>query len=107
MTTTDEILALAARRGNGQRAGADGMEVTEADVAAFRAAADRGQGSAVVRALLATRPGRRVAGAARRVPGPCRPPRRPASGLGRLGGGRRRGHRHGRRLRHREPARGR
>ena len=55
MTTTDEILALVARRDRGQQASA-APAVTEADVAAFRAAAARGQGSAVVRALLAIRP---------------------------------------------------
>ena len=49
MTATDEILALAAS--------ADATStVTEADLAAFRAAAARGADSAVVRALLAVRP---------------------------------------------------
>jgi 2-methylcitrate dehydratase PrpD len=49
VTATDEIIALAAA--------ADAMvSVTEPDVAAFVAAAARGQGGAVVRALLAIRP---------------------------------------------------
>jgi hypothetical protein len=55
VTITDEILALVARRDGGQQASA-APAVTEADVAAFRAAAAQGQGSAVVRALLAIRP---------------------------------------------------
>jgi MmgE/PrpD N-terminal domain len=49
VTTTDEILALAASPGAV-------MTVTEADVAAFRATAAAGEGGAVVRALLAVRP---------------------------------------------------
>lgn len=64
MTATDEILALAAaaagsaeagpaRGGGGRPASAP---VTEADVAAFRLLAARGEDSAVVRALLALRP---------------------------------------------------
>ncbi len=52
MSTTDEILALAA----GVMADGAEITVTEADVAAFRTAVARGQGSAVVRALLAIRP---------------------------------------------------
>ena len=52
MNTTDEILALAA----GVMADGAEITVTEADVAAFRTAVARGQGSAVVRALLAIRP---------------------------------------------------
>jgi MmgE/PrpD N-terminal domain len=55
VTTTDEILALTARRDDGQRGGT-ATAVTGADLAAFRAAADRGQGSAVVRALRAACP---------------------------------------------------
>lgn len=50
MTTTDEILRLA-RAAPGVAA-----TVTEADVAAFRAAVAQGAGSAVVRALRSTRP---------------------------------------------------
>jgi 2-methylcitrate dehydratase PrpD len=63
MTTTDEILALAAAAGPGTAAppGAEAVdrsaEVTEADLAAFGAAAARGAGSDVVRALLAISPG--------------------------------------------------
>lgn len=64
MTTTDEILALAAvAAGPGTAASAsaediDGTaEVTEAELAAFGAAAVRGAGSDVVRALLAISPG--------------------------------------------------
>lgn len=49
MTATDEILALAASAGLA-------ITVTEADVAAFRAAAARGAGRPAVRALLAIRP---------------------------------------------------
>ena len=52
MTTTDEILALA----SDVLAPGAATTVTEADLAAFRAAAARGAGSAVVRALLAVRP---------------------------------------------------
>jgi 2-methylcitrate dehydratase PrpD len=55
VTTTDEILALVARRDDGQRAGA-ATAVTQADIAAFRAASARGSRSAVVRALLRVRP---------------------------------------------------
>ncbi len=55
MTTTDEILALADRRDDGQRAGT-ATAVTQADIATFRAASARGSGSAVVRALLTVRP---------------------------------------------------
>jgi len=52
MTTTDEILALAATA-----AGPDAtVEVTDADLAAFLAAAERGADSEVVRALRAIRP---------------------------------------------------
>ena len=66
MTTTDEILDLAAFAGRpGSAAGASAgtgsidsaVEVTEADLAAFRQAAARGAGSDVVRALRAVRPG--------------------------------------------------
>jgi 2-methylcitrate dehydratase PrpD len=68
MTSTDEILAVAAAAAGPQTAStgdADGaVEVTEADLAAFRAVAARGAGSDVVRALRAVRPG----------PGPARPP---------------------------------
>jgi 2-methylcitrate dehydratase PrpD len=49
MTTTDEILALAA----GPEVT---VEVTDADLAAFHAAAERGAGSDVVRTLRAIRP---------------------------------------------------
>ena len=57
MTTTDEILALAASAN-------PTTTVTEADVAAFRAAAARGGDSAVVRALLAVRSATAPAGQA-------------------------------------------
>ena len=55
MSSTDEILALAAAvaEASGTEAG---VEVTDADLAAFREAAARGDGSNVVRALLAVRP---------------------------------------------------
>jgi MmgE/PrpD N-terminal domain len=63
VTTTDEILALAASAAGAMAAGSPvwaltgaAVTVTEADVTAFRAAAARGSGSAVVRALLAVRP---------------------------------------------------
>ncbi|MCW2894737.1 MAG: MmgE/PrpD family protein [Actinomycetia bacterium] len=62
MTITDEILALAASAaGPRSSAGAPASteataEVTEADLAAFSAAAARGADSDVVRALLAIRP---------------------------------------------------
>lgn len=62
MTTTDEILAIAAagaaEAGAGAAATAAGRTaaVTEADFAAFGEAAARGADSAVVRALLAARP---------------------------------------------------
>jgi MmgE/PrpD N-terminal domain len=71
VTTTDKILALVARRDDGRQADA-ATAVTEADVAAFRAAAARGQGSAVVRALLAIRPAAAPPGqsAARQPPPP-------------------------------------
>jgi 2-methylcitrate dehydratase PrpD len=59
MTSTDEILALAASAA-GPRSAAAGTEtsaeVTEADLAAFSAAAARGAGSDVVRVLRAIRP---------------------------------------------------
>ena len=57
MTTTDDILALATAAADSADGAArgDGV-VTEADVAAFRAAAARGADSAVVRALLGARP---------------------------------------------------
>jgi 2-methylcitrate dehydratase PrpD len=55
VSSTDEILALAASAV--APAGAEAsVEVTEADLAAFREAAARGAGSDVVRALLAIRP---------------------------------------------------
>ena len=50
MTSTDEILALAAAASTAPAA----VEVTEADIAAFREAAARGAGSDVARALRAT-----------------------------------------------------
>jgi hypothetical protein len=73
VTTTDEILDLAAFAGRprsaaGAPAGAgsidSAVEVTEADLAAFREAAARGAGSDVVRALRADRPGPPSAGLA-------------------------------------------
>jgi len=71
MTTTDEILALAgAAAGPGVAAPASAeavdraAEVTEAELAAFGAAAARGASSDVVRALLAISPG----------PSPAQPP---------------------------------
>ena len=51
MTTTDEILALAAA----DRPAGPAIAVTEADIAAFRAVATRGADSAAIRALLAVR----------------------------------------------------
>ena len=60
MSSTDEILALAAAAteasGTGAAGTGAGVEVTDADLAAFREAAARGAGSNVVRALLAVRP---------------------------------------------------
>jgi hypothetical protein len=56
MTSTDEILALAAAVAAAPESRAAGVEVTEADLAAFSAAAARGAASEVVRALLAVRP---------------------------------------------------
>jgi len=62
MTTTDEILAIAASAAAPQSAAgapassAATVEVTEADLAAFSEAAARGADSDVVRALLAIRP---------------------------------------------------
>ena len=59
MTTTEQILALAMSAG---RTVADGtasdraIEVTDADLAAFREAASRGRDSVAARALLAIRP---------------------------------------------------
>lgn len=55
MTSTDEILAIAAAAGSGDTGLA--VEVTEADLAAFRAAAARGAASDVARGLRAVRPG--------------------------------------------------
>lgn len=64
MTTTDEMLALAASAASDMGAGATGagamvaeatVTVTEADLTVFRAAADAGADSVVVRALLAVR----------------------------------------------------
>ena len=52
MTSTDEILALAAAPTTAPAV----AEVTEADIATFREAAARGAGSDVARALRATRP---------------------------------------------------
>ena len=57
MTSTDEILALAAAAPRSAAAGTEtSAEVTEADLAAFSAAAARGAGSDVVRVLRAIRP---------------------------------------------------
>jgi 2-methylcitrate dehydratase PrpD len=62
MTTTDEILAVAASAvaprsaGGAPASAAAAVEVTEADLAAFSEAAARGADSDVVRALLAIRP---------------------------------------------------
>jgi 2-methylcitrate dehydratase PrpD len=57
MTTTDEILAIAASAGGTVSSSAGrAAEVTEADLAAFSEAAARGADSAVVSALLAIRP---------------------------------------------------
>jgi 2-methylcitrate dehydratase PrpD len=56
MTSTDEILALAAAVAAAPESLAAGVEVTDADLAAFSAAAARGAASEVVRALLAVRP---------------------------------------------------
>lgn len=72
MTTTDEILALAAIA---SFAGAE-TAVTEADVAAFRAAVARGEASPVVAALLAIRPAAPSGQAAARPA----PPGAPSSG---------------------------
>jgi MmgE/PrpD N-terminal domain len=55
MTSTDEILAIAAAAGSGSAELT--VEVTEADLAAFRAAAARGADSDAARALRAVRPG--------------------------------------------------
>ena len=82
MTTTDEILALAAsaaspRSAAAASAGTEAIDsavgVTEADLVAFGEAAARGAGSAVVRALLAVRPA-----AAPWAPPPAAPPGDPA-----------------------------
>jgi hypothetical protein len=68
MTSTDEILAVAASAaasGSAAAATADAeasVEVTEADLAAFSEAAARGADSDVVRALLAIRPAATPAG---------------------------------------------
>ena len=56
MTSTDEILALAASAAAAPERLAADVGVTEADLAAFSQAAARGAGSDVVRALLAIRP---------------------------------------------------
>jgi hypothetical protein len=75
MTSTDEILALAAAAAPasadavGSSAEVGAAEVTEADLAAFGEAAARGAGSEVVRGLLAIRPGP-----------PTAPPAAPPSG---------------------------
>jgi 2-methylcitrate dehydratase PrpD len=64
MTSTDEILALAASAAAPRSAAAgteSSAEVTEADLAAFSAAAARGAGSDVVRVLRAIRPAGPVA----------------------------------------------
>jgi 2-methylcitrate dehydratase PrpD len=83
MTTTDEILALAgAAAGPGVAAPASAeavdqaAEVTEAELAAFGAAAARGATSDVVRALLAISPGPSPAPTATGLPntGPSRNP---------------------------------
>jgi hypothetical protein len=71
VTTTDEILALAAPANAG--AIDRPADVTEADLVAFYEAAARGAGSAVVRALLAIRPA-----AAPWAPPPAAPPGDPA-----------------------------
>jgi hypothetical protein len=82
MTTTDEILALAASAASPRSAAAasagteaidSAVRVTEADLVAFGEAAARGAGSAVVRALLAVRPA-----AAPWAPPPAAPPGDPA-----------------------------
>jgi len=74
VTTTDEILALAASAGGTVGADTEGVnraiEVTDADFAAFSEAAARGTDSDVVRALLAVHP----------TPEPWAPP--PAAPLG-------------------------
>jgi 2-methylcitrate dehydratase PrpD len=57
MTTTDEILALAATAAEPATAASASAEVTEAELAAVGAAAARGAGRDVVRALLAISPG--------------------------------------------------
>jgi hypothetical protein len=54
VTTTDEILALAATAADDMAAG-PAIAVTEANIAAFRAAAARGADSTAVRALLTVR----------------------------------------------------
>lgn len=56
MTSTDEILALAASGAAAPETLAADVQVTEADLAAFSEAAARGAGSDVVRALRAIRP---------------------------------------------------
>lgn len=64
MTSTDDILALAASAAAPRSAAAGtetSAEVTEADLAAFSAAAARGAGSDVVRVLRAIRPAGLVA----------------------------------------------
>lgn len=58
MTSTDEILAVAVAAlevATGARTADQAVEVTEADLAAFRAAVELGDGSDVVRALRAVR----------------------------------------------------
>ena len=56
MTATEKILALAAVAAGGDDGRQASAPVTEADVAAFRVLAAGGEGSAVVRVLLAIRP---------------------------------------------------
>jgi 2-methylcitrate dehydratase PrpD len=62
MTSTDEILALAASAAAAPESLAAGVGVAEADLAAFRQAAARGAGSGAVRALRAIRPAAPPAG---------------------------------------------
>jgi MmgE/PrpD N-terminal domain len=62
MTSTDEILALAASAATAPESLAADVGVTEADLAAFSQAAARGAGGDVVRALRAIRPAAPPAG---------------------------------------------
>lgn len=90
MTTTDEILALAAAAAGpgaaappsaeavGSAAGVGAAGVTEAELAAFGAAAARGAGSDVVRALLAISPDPPPARQPATVPPAAAPSRNPA-----------------------------